>query len=130
MGLSDVIARLAVRAAQVLVVEVPGHGETRMEVEQELLRRGGTFHMIPVATGTRGDLDAFTALRAWYVPASARSLDDVVAVRATCDHGYQLRELEGPAGKKLARADVVATGLNWRSPKGCSSVTATRHSTC
>ncbi|WIN00854.1 SbcC/MukB-like Walker B domain-containing protein [Actinoplanes oblitus] len=55
----------------------------------------------------------FTALRAWYVPSSARSLDDVVAVRATCDHGYQLRALEGPAGRKLARADVVATGLTW-----------------
>ncbi|WP_436536897.1 ATP-binding protein [Actinoplanes sp. HUAS TT8] len=55
----------------------------------------------------------FTALRAWYVPSSARGLDDVVSVRATCDHGYQLRALEGPASKKLARADVVATGLNW-----------------
>lgn len=55
----------------------------------------------------------FTALRAWYVPSSARGLDDVVPVRATCDHGYQLRALEGPASRKLARADVVATGLNW-----------------
>jgi uncharacterized protein YPO0396 len=55
----------------------------------------------------------FTAVRAWYVPSSARSLDDVVAVRATCDHGYQLRVLEDPASKKLARAEVVATGLNW-----------------
>ncbi|GAA4608530.1 uncharacterized protein YPO0396 [Actinoplanes octamycinicus] len=55
----------------------------------------------------------FTALRAWYVPSSARTLDDVVAVRATCDHEYQLRALEGPASRKLARADVVATGLNW-----------------
>ncbi|BCY09006.1 ATP-binding protein [Actinoplanes sp. L3-i22] len=55
----------------------------------------------------------FTALRAWYVPSSARTLDDVVAVRATCDRGYQLRALEGPAGAKFARAEVVATGLNW-----------------
>jgi uncharacterized protein YPO0396 len=55
----------------------------------------------------------FTALRAWYVPLSARSLDDVVPVRASCDHGYQLRALEGPASKRFARADVVATGLNW-----------------
>jgi uncharacterized protein YPO0396 len=55
----------------------------------------------------------FTALRAWYVPSSARSLDDVVPVRATCDHGYDLRTLEGPASQKLARADVTATGLNW-----------------
>ncbi|WP_245649473.1 ATP-binding protein [Nocardia shimofusensis] len=54
----------------------------------------------------------FTALRAWYVPSSARILDDVVAVRATCEHAYQLRMLEGPANKKFARAEVSATGLN------------------
>ncbi|MEU4675137.1 SbcC/MukB-like Walker B domain-containing protein [Amycolatopsis sp. NPDC023774] len=53
----------------------------------------------------------FTALRAWYVPSSARSLDDVVAVRATCDDGYQLRELEGPAVAKFGRVEVEATGL-------------------
>ncbi|EHR61015.1 hypothetical protein SaccyDRAFT_2124 [Saccharomonospora cyanea NA-134] len=53
----------------------------------------------------------FTALRAWYVPSSARTLDDVVAVRATCDHHYSLRALEGPAGKRLARTEVEATGL-------------------
>lgn len=40
MGLSDALARLAVRAAQVLVVEVPGHWATRMELEQQLRRRG------------------------------------------------------------------------------------------
>ncbi|MEU4157311.1 SbcC/MukB-like Walker B domain-containing protein [Actinoplanes sp. NPDC026670] len=55
----------------------------------------------------------FTALRAWYVPSSARNLDDVVAVRASCDHAYQLRTLEGPAGNRFARTDVVATGLTW-----------------
>ncbi|HTK64097.1 MAG TPA: SbcC/MukB-like Walker B domain-containing protein [Pseudonocardia sp.] len=53
----------------------------------------------------------FTALRAWYVPTSARTLDDVVAVRAACDHAYPLRTLEGPANSKLARAEVEATGL-------------------
>ncbi|WP_277681832.1 ATP-binding protein [Saccharomonospora azurea] len=53
----------------------------------------------------------FTALRAWYVPSSARALDDVVAVRATCDHHYSLRELERPAAKRLARAEVESTGL-------------------
>ena len=40
MGLSDALARLAVRAAQVLVVEVPGHWATRMELEHQALRRG------------------------------------------------------------------------------------------
>ena len=55
----------------------------------------------------------FTAVRAWYVPSSARGLDDVVAVRATCDHAYELRALEGAASNKLARAEVAATGLTW-----------------
>lgn len=54
----------------------------------------------------------FTALRAWYVPSSARSLDDVTPVRATCDSKYDLRALEGPASKKLARAEVEANGLS------------------
>lgn len=54
----------------------------------------------------------FTAVRGWYVPSSARGLDDVIAVRATCDHGYPLRDLEGAAGRRLARAEVAATGLN------------------
>ncbi|HEU5108670.1 MAG TPA: ATP-binding protein, partial [Micromonosporaceae bacterium] len=40
----------------------------------------------------------FTALRAWYVPSSARTIDDVVVVRATRDGAYDLRTLEGPAG--------------------------------
>ena len=39
MGLSGALARLAVRATRVLVVEVPGHWATRMEVEHQLLRR-------------------------------------------------------------------------------------------
>ncbi|MFI1990912.1 ATP-binding protein [Actinoplanes sp. NPDC020271] len=55
----------------------------------------------------------FTALRAWYVPSSARILDDVVTVRATCDRAYDLRALEGPAARKLARPEVLATGLSW-----------------
>ncbi|MEU8802677.1 SbcC/MukB-like Walker B domain-containing protein [Spirillospora sp. NPDC048819] len=53
----------------------------------------------------------FTALRAWYVPSSARTLDDVVVVRAARDDAYDLRELDGPAGSRLARAAVTATGL-------------------
>ena len=40
MGLSGVLARLAVRAAKVLVVETPGHWLTRVELEQQMLRRG------------------------------------------------------------------------------------------
>ncbi|MGW4859557.1 hypothetical protein [Kocuria palustris] len=40
MGLNELLARFAIRAAQVLVVEVPGHWDARMELEQQLLRRG------------------------------------------------------------------------------------------
>ena len=40
MGLSDVLARLSVRATQVLVVEAPGQWLTRVELEQQMLRRG------------------------------------------------------------------------------------------
>ncbi|WP_282957487.1 hypothetical protein [Kocuria rosea] len=40
MGLNELLARFAVRAAQVLVVEVPGHWDARMELEQQMLRRG------------------------------------------------------------------------------------------
>ncbi|MFX0578752.1 ATP-binding protein [Nocardia nepalensis] len=53
----------------------------------------------------------FTAVRAWYVPSSARSLDDLVKVRATCDGPFDLRMLAGPANKRLAEPAVKALGL-------------------
>jgi uncharacterized protein YPO0396 len=85
-------------------------GETKVRV----LRGDGRDTWTAIAMTWEDHTGAeFTALRAWYVPSSARTLDDVVAVRATCEHAYQLRTLEGPAGKKFARTDVVATGLTW-----------------
>jgi uncharacterized protein YPO0396 len=57
-------------------------------------------------SGTR-----LTAVRAWYVPASARTLEDVVAVRATCDGPFDLRDLEAAAAQRFGRAAVTATGL-------------------
>ncbi|WP_211193312.1 ATP-binding protein [Actinoplanes sp. TBRC 11911] len=90
--------------------ESRSEGETKLRV----LRGDGRDTWSAIAMTWVDHIGAeFTALRAWYVPSSARNLDDVVPVRATCDHGYQLRMLEGPAGKKFARADVVATGLTW-----------------
>ncbi|MFC5180772.1 ATP-binding protein [Actinomadura harenae] len=53
----------------------------------------------------------FTALRAWYVPSSARVLDDVVPVRATRDDAYDLHALDGPAASRFTREAVSATGL-------------------
>ncbi|MFI7585109.1 hypothetical protein ACH9DO_15140 [Kocuria sp. M1N1S27] len=38
--MTEILARLAVRAARVLVVEVPGRWATRVELEQQMLRRG------------------------------------------------------------------------------------------
>lgn len=53
----------------------------------------------------------FTGVRAWYVPSAARTLEDVTAVRATCDTPFDLRDLEPAAGQRLARAAVAAAGL-------------------
>lgn len=52
-----------------------------------------------------------TAVRAWYVPAAARALDDVTALRATSDGPFALRDLERAAGQRLARPAVTAAGL-------------------
>ncbi|TFH74441.1 ATP-binding protein [Cellulomonas sp. HD19AZ1] len=57
-------------------------------------------------SGTR-----FTAVRAWYVPSAARTLEDVGAVRATCDGPFDLRDLEAAAGQRLVRTAVGAAGL-------------------
>ncbi|GIG39513.1 ATP-binding protein [Cellulomonas phragmiteti] len=54
---------------------------------------------------------SFTGVRAWYVPSAARTLEDVTAVRATCETPFDLRGLEPAAGQRLARAAVAATGL-------------------
>ncbi|MCP2266583.1 ATP-binding protein [Promicromonospora thailandica] len=53
----------------------------------------------------------FTAVRAWYVPAAARTLEEVVALRATCDGPFDLRDLESAAARRLARPAVVDAGL-------------------
>jgi uncharacterized protein YPO0396 len=83
-------------------------GETRLRV----LRGDGRDTWSAVAMTWADHTGAgFTALRAWYVPAAARTLDDVTAIRATCDHDYPLRTLEEPAGHRLSRAAVAATGL-------------------
>ncbi|MCL2464479.1 MAG: AAA family ATPase [Micrococcales bacterium] len=53
----------------------------------------------------------FTAVRAWYVPSSARTLENVVAIRAACDGPYRLTELEPAAAQRLDRRAVSKTGL-------------------
>ncbi|MDR3068222.1 MAG: AAA family ATPase, partial [Cellulomonas sp.] len=56
-------------------------------------------------SGTR-----FTALRAWYVPAAARTLEDVGCVRATFDGAFDLRDLEPAATERLARSALGQVG--------------------
>ncbi|PZR53888.1 hypothetical protein DNL40_05760 [Xylanimonas oleitrophica] len=57
-------------------------------------------------SGTR-----FTALRAWYVPAGAQRTEDLVAVRATVDGDFALRDLEPCAAARFGRAGLTALGL-------------------
>ncbi|MFI0405716.1 ATP-binding protein [Actinomadura sp. 3N508] len=83
-------------------------GETRVRV----LRGDGRDTWSAIAMTWADPSGAvFTALRAWYVPSSARALDDVVVVRAVRDDSFDLRELDGPAGSRFAREAVTATGL-------------------
>lgn len=53
----------------------------------------------------------FTAVRAWYVPVAARTLEDVVAVRATGDGSFDVRTLEDAAAARFSRAAVADAGL-------------------
>ncbi len=53
----------------------------------------------------------YTALRAWYVPAAARNLDDVTKVRAVADGSFDLRDLEPAAAHRFTRTSVAETGL-------------------
>ncbi|MDU0328378.1 SbcC/MukB-like Walker B domain-containing protein [Microbacterium sp. KSW2-21] len=54
----------------------------------------------------------FTAVRAWYFPAAARTLDDAVKVRATVHGAFDLRQLERAAQSHLSDSAVRATGLD------------------
>ncbi|MEI7057488.1 SbcC/MukB-like Walker B domain-containing protein [Nocardioides sp. CCNWLW239] len=53
----------------------------------------------------------FTAVRAWYVPASAKNLDDVTKLRAVAEAGFDVRSLEPAAAHRFTRAAVAEVGL-------------------
>ncbi|OAZ44574.1 hypothetical protein A9Z40_11795 [Microbacterium arborescens] len=57
------------------------------------------------------DGSQFTAVRAWYIPASARVLEDTVRVRATTDRAFDLRSLEPAAAQRLSDSAVRDAGL-------------------
>jgi len=88
--------------------------ESRTEdgTRQRVLRGDGRDTWSAIAmTWTDQSGTEFTGVRAWYVPSAARTLDDVVPVRATADGAFDLRELEGAAAQRLARPAVTAAGL-------------------
>lgn len=53
----------------------------------------------------------FTAVRAWYIPAAARVVEDTVRVRATVDGPFDLTQLAPAAAQRLSDAQVRACGL-------------------
>jgi uncharacterized protein YPO0396 len=53
----------------------------------------------------------FTAVRAWYVPASAKNLDDVTKLRAVAEAGFDVRDLEPVAAHRFTRTAVAEVGL-------------------
>ncbi|PKI90821.1 hypothetical protein CW368_09160 [Actinomycetales bacterium SN12] len=57
------------------------------------------------------DGSRFTALRAWYIPAGARILEDTVRVRATTDGFLDLARLEEAASQRLADSALRSLGL-------------------
>ncbi|OZB83144.1 MAG: hypothetical protein B7X41_15640, partial [Microbacterium sp. 14-71-5] len=57
------------------------------------------------------DDSRFTAVRAWYIPAGARVLEDTVRVRATANTAFDLATLERAAAQRLTDASVRAAGL-------------------
>lgn len=61
------------------------------------------------------DDSRFTALRAWYIPASARSLEETVKVRAVVEGPFDLAALEQAAGQRLHATAVRAAGLETMS---------------
>nr|WP_306769945.1 SbcC/MukB-like Walker B domain-containing protein [Microbacterium karelineae] len=57
------------------------------------------------------DGSRFTAVRAWYVPATARVLEDTVRVRATTDAAFDLSSLEEAAARRFGDTALRAAGL-------------------
>ncbi|MFE6733339.1 ATP-binding protein [Microbacterium sp. NPDC057650] len=88
--------------------------ETRTEegTKVQVLRGDGEDTWTAIAMTWRDHDDSrFTAVRAWYIPAGARVLEDTVRVRATVNSAFDLAELEKAAAQRLTDASVRAAGL-------------------
>ncbi|HMR49134.1 MAG TPA: ATP-binding protein [Arachnia sp.] len=89
--------------------------ESRTEdgTKVRVLRGDGTDTWTAVAmTWADHDGSRFTAVRAWYIPAGARLLDDTVRVRGTVEGPFDLSALERAAAQRLGEAAVKAAGLD------------------
>jgi uncharacterized protein YPO0396 len=88
--------------------------ESRAENGTKLtvLRGDGTDTWSAVAmTWVDHDGSRFTAVRAWYIPAGARLIDDTVRVRATANGAISLGVLERAASQRLSDASIRAAGF-------------------
>lgn len=89
--------------------------ETRTEegTKVQVLRGDGEDTWTAISmTWLDHDGSRFTAVRAWYIPAGARVLEDTVRVRATVHGAFDLRSLECAATQRLTDASVRAAGLD------------------
>ncbi|MCC2033168.1 ATP-binding protein [Microbacterium allomyrinae] len=89
--------------------------ETRTEDGTKLtvLRGDGTDTWTAISmTWLDHDGSCFTAVRAWYIPAAARLVEDTVRVRATVYGPFDLSSLQAAAAQRLADAAVRSTGLD------------------
>ena len=88
--------------------------ESRTEdgTKMRVLRGDGEDTWTAVAmTWVDHDGSRFTAVRAWYIPAGARVLEDTVRVRATTDRAFDLSALEQAAASRLIDLAVKNAGL-------------------
>lgn len=88
--------------------------ESRTEDGTKLtvLRGDGTDTWSAVAmTWVDHDGSRFTAVRAWYIPAGARLIEDTVRVRAAVNGPFDLGRLEAAAALRLTDAAVRDAGL-------------------
>jgi uncharacterized protein YPO0396 len=89
--------------------------ETRTEegTKVQVLRGDGEDTWTAISmTWLDHDGARFTAVRAWYIPAGARVLEDTVRVRATVHGAFDLGSLEKAATQRLTDSSVRAAGLD------------------